>query len=167
LEKQFLKYAGIGLLLVLIGIAAIFYVQRGAHIELQGSMLKVRTLPIDAASSAVVIDFRFLNPANYPFIVRKVDVYLEDEQGTDVEGTSVADADVKRLFDYYPILGQKFNPSLLIRTKVAAHQAMDRMIAARFELPHRDLDARKRFKIRIEDVDGAISEIVEARSERR
>ena len=161
MEKQFVRYASIGLALVLAGVAAVFYIQRGAHIELQGTLLKVRTLPIDAASSAVVIDFRFLNPANYPFIVRKADVYLEDEQGTDVEGTSIAETDVNRLFEYYPILGQKFNKSLLIRTKVAAHQSMDRMLAVRFELPHQDLDARKRFKIRIEDVDGAISEITE------
>jgi hypothetical protein len=161
LKKQFLIYTAIGLVLVAIGIAFLFYIQRGAHIELKGAVLKVRTLPVDASSSIAVLDFRFVNPSNYPFIVRKVDVFMEDKEGTTVGSSPIADVDVKRLFEYYPILGQKYNDSLVIRTRVEPLQSMDRMVAARFEIPVGELDGREVFKIRVEDVDGAVSEIVE------
>lgn len=161
LKKQFLVYVGIGVVLVAIGVAAIFYVQRGAHIELKGSVLKVRVLPIDTSSSIAVVDFRFVNPANYPFVVRRVDASMEDQGGRIIEGAVISEVDAERLFQYYPVLGQKFNESLTIRTKVAPRQAMDRMIGVRFEVSEKDLDARKRLSIRIEDVDGAVSEVIE------
>ncbi len=37
------------------------------------------------------------------------------------------------------------------------------MIAARFEMPQARLDARKRIKIRIEDVDGPSGELIETK----
>jgi len=40
---------------------------------------------------------------------------------------------------------------------------LDRMIAARFEMPQARLDARKRIKIRIEDVDGPSGELIETK----
>jgi hypothetical protein len=73
----------------------------------------------------------------------------------------ISESDAVRLFQYYPVLGQKFNESLTIRTKVAPRLAMDRMIGARFELSDKELEGRKRLTIRIEDVDGAISDVVE------
>jgi hypothetical protein len=161
LKKQFLTYVGIGLVLVAIGVAVIFHIQRGAHIELRGSVLKVRTLPIDNAVAIAVIDFRFVNPADYPFIVRRVNVLMEDPAGRIIEGSVISESDAVRLFQYYPVLGQKFNESLTIRTKVAPRLAMDRMIGARFELSDKELEGRKRLTIRIEDVDGAISDVVE------
>jgi len=162
--KQFLIYAGVGLVLVTVGIVAIFYVQRGAQIQLKGRILKVRVLPVEPASTVAILDFRFANPADYEFFVRKVDVYLEDANGVNVEGSPISDVDATRLFEYYPILGQKFNESLLIRTRVKPGESLDRMVAARFELPLRDLETRKRFKVRVEDVDGAVSAIVEERA---
>jgi hypothetical protein len=38
---------------------------------------------------------------------------------------------------------------------------MDRMTGVRFEMPEKELEGRKKLTIRIEDVDGAISDIVE------
>jgi hypothetical protein len=124
-------------------------------------VLKVRTLPIDNASAIAVIDFRFVNPADYPFVVRRVNVSMEDPAGRVIEGSVISESDAVRLFQYYPVLGQKFNESLTIRTKVAPRQAMDRMIGVRFELSDKELEGRKRLTIRIEDVDGAISDVVE------
>jgi hypothetical protein len=161
LKKQFLIYVGIGLVLVAIGVAVVFHVQRGAHIELKGSVLKVRILPIDNTSAIAIIDFRFVNPADYPFVVRRVNASMEDPAGRVIEGFVISETDATRLFQYYPVLGQKFNESLLIRTKVAPRQAMDRMIGVRFEMADKELEGRKRLAIRIEDVDGAVSEVVE------
>jgi hypothetical protein len=161
LNKQFLSYVAIGLSLVVVAIAAIFYIQRGAHIELKGAILKVRTLAADERSSVAVIDFRFVNPADYPFIVRRVEVFMEDQEGRVLEGATVADVDAERLFEYFPLLGQKYNDSLVIRTRVEPRESMDRMVAVRFEIPEAGLEARNRLLVRVEDVDGAISEIVE------
>lgn len=142
-------------------VAAVFWVQRGAHLELEGSILKVRTLAVEQAGSIAVADFRFVNSSNYPFIVREVTVSLEDAGGRTFEGMVIAEGDARRLFEYYGVLGQKYNESLVMRTRIAAHQSMDRMIAARFEVSEKQLQQRKRLRIRVEDVDGAVSEIVE------
>jgi hypothetical protein len=152
---------GIGLAVVAIGIAGMFYLQRGSHVELKGSVLKVRTAALDETSSVAIIDFRFVNPSNYPFVVRTVDVTMEEKGGNVIKSEPVSETDAKRLFEYYPLLGQKFNDSLLMRDKIPARQAEDRMIAARFTLPVDKLEERKTFRIRIEDVDGPVSELVE------
>jgi hypothetical protein len=151
----------IGIVAVVVGILAIFYVQRGAHVELTGSVQKVRTLVLDENSSAALIDFRVLNPSDYPFIVRKADVMLVEKGGNTLDGMMIADVDTQRLFQYYPVLGQKYNESLVIRTKINPHQSLDRMLAVRFDVPEKQLQARQALRIRIEDVDGLVSEIVE------
>ena len=152
---------GIGLVLVAVAVAWILYIQRGAHIELRGSILKVRTAPLDENSSILIVDFRFANPADYAFIVRNVYVSIEDARGTAIEGAPVSEVDAKRLFQYYPLLGQKFNPSLLSRDRIPPHQTEDRMIAVRFEIPDPRLEARRKLTVRIEDVDGPVSELVQ------
>jgi len=159
--KKFLTPLGIGLGVVALGIAGMFYMQRGAHVELKGSVLKVRTAALDETSSVAVIDFRFVNPSNYPFVVRTVDVTMEEKNGKVVTSEPVSETDAKQLFQALPLLGQKFNDSLIMRDKIPAKQAEDRMIAARFPLPVDKLEERKRFRIRIEDVDGPVSELVE------
>jgi hypothetical protein len=116
---------------------------------------------MDDNSSVAILDFRFVNPSNYGFVVREVKVSLEDKQGRTLDGAVVSEMDAKRLFQYYPMLGQKYNETLLLRTKIGPRQAMDRMVAARFEIPEKLLQDRKQLRIRVEDVDGPVSEIVE------
>jgi hypothetical protein len=154
---------GAGLLAVAAGVGSVLWMQRGAHVELRGSVLKVRTHPMDEASSIAIIDFRFANPADYPFVVRSVEVSFEDAEGAKITGTTVSELDARRLFEYYPVLGQKFNDSLVLRTRIGARLTMDRMIVARFETPEAKLQARRKLTVRIEDVDGPVSELVENR----
>jgi hypothetical protein len=92
-----------------------------------------------------------------------VDVFVEDENGQVHEGAVISEADAKRLFEALPLLGQKYNESLLIRTRIRPRETMDRMVAARFELPEARLASRRRLWVRVEDVDGAVSEIAEAK----
>jgi len=162
-RKQLLPFVGIGIVVVAVVVAVVLYIQRGAHIELKGSIQKVRTLAMDDNSSVAILDFRFVNPSNYGFVVREVKVSLEDKQGRTLDGAVVSEMDAKRIFQYYPMLGQKYNETLLVRTKIGPRQAMDRMVAARFEIPEKLLQDRKQLRIRVEDVDGPVSEIVEAR----
>lgn len=162
MNKSFWAFLLVGVAAASALVGVLLYWNRGAHIELKGSIQKVRTLASDESSAVVIADFRFVNPADYPFVVRKVDVFLEDAAGQTLEGMVVSDIDAKRLFEYYPALGQKYNPSLVMNAKIAPHASLDRMIAAQFKIAETKAQARKSLCIRVEDVDGAVSEIVES-----
>lgn len=129
--------------------------------ELDGAVLKVRTAAIDENSSVALIDFRVTNLADYVWMVRSVNVALTDEKGYQVDGSTISDSDATRLFDYFPLLGQKFNSSLVMRSKIQPHETLDRMIGARFEIPEAQLLKRKSLWITVEEVDGGVSEIRE------
>ena len=161
--KKFTGPFGIGLVVIALGIAGVFYLQRGAHVELKGSVLKVRTASMDEASSVAVIDFRFVNPSDVPFVVRTVDVIMENKDGSSTKGFDVSEVDAKRLFQYYPLLGQKYNDSLVMRDKIMGRQSMDRMIATRFEDTEATIEGRKKLTVRIVDVDGPVAELQESK----
>jgi hypothetical protein len=158
---RFVLPLALGLAAAAAAVFGIFYVQRGAHVELKGSILKVRTHELDERSSIAVVDFRFVNPSDYPFIVRQVDVTAVDKSGKTLESLLVAEVDAKRLFEVYPTLGQKFNETLLMRERIGARESHDRMVAARFDMPVSELNARQQLVVRIEDVDGPVSELRE------
>lgn len=152
----------VGLAVVGLLVGGMLYLNRGSHVVLTGEVKKVRTHEADEKSSVAIIDFRFANPARYPLVVRSVDVILEGQAGSAPQvGAVVADMDAKRFLEAYPDLGPKFNDSLKVRDRIAAGTADDRMIAARFEVPVGELTRRKRFLIRVLDVDGAMSELAE------
>jgi hypothetical protein len=161
LSKQFMLTFGIGLLLIVFAVAVGFVLTRGSHLELKGAILKVRTMGIDDNSSLAVVDFRFANNSDVPFVVRTVDVSATGAGGASYTSSAVPEVDAKKIFEYYPILGQKYNASLIARDKIPGRTQQDRMIVARFEIPVATLDARTNLKIRIEDVDGPVSELVE------
>jgi len=161
MKDRFPMGFAIGVAVVAVLVGAVLYMQRGAHIEVTGRLLKVRTAPLDEHSAAAVVDFRAANPADYPFEVRSVTLILENAAGMQTEGTTVSASDTDRLFAGVPLLGQKYNAPLIVHDRLAPHQTMDRMAAARFEVPEADLEKRKRLIVRIEEVDGAVSEISE------
>lgn len=161
LSREVLKFAGFGLGFLIIATAVVLFLNRGSHVVLEGSVQKVRIQSLEERSSVVVIDFRFVNPSNYPFVVRTVDVAMIDHDGNRHEGIAIADVDAQRIFQYYPLLGPKYNRSLILRDRVEAKQSLDRMISARFDLPDSAVQLRKQLIIRVEDVDGTVSEIVE------
>jgi hypothetical protein len=153
----------VGLVAVVIVVAWILYMQRGAHIEPTGRILKTRTVAMDENSSVAVIDFRVANASDYTIIVREVTVTLEQPNGKTWDGAVVSEVDAQRLFQYYPVLGQKYNDTLKMHDRIKLHETIDRMIAVRFEVPQAQLDARKKLRMRIEDVDGPYGEITETR----
>ena len=106
----------------------------------------MRTAPLDENSSIAVIDFRIANPSNILFEVRTVTVEMEDNQGKSYLGQSVSEMDAKRLFEALPVLGPKFNPTLIMRDRIGSHGSADRMIAARFQAPLSLLDALQFFR---------------------
>ncbi|HWQ55795.1 MAG TPA: hypothetical protein VN442_19060 [Bryobacteraceae bacterium] len=160
-SKGLLIAFGAGLAAVVLMVLATFYIQRGAHIRLEGEIKKVRTAGMDEYSSVAVVDFRFANPADYPFVVRRVDVRIEDAQGNVYDGVPVSEVDAKRLFEFYKPLGQKFNDTLLMNDKIAPRTTQDRMIAARFAIPEQILQGRRSLTIQVEEVDGPMARISE------
>jgi len=163
LNQRFLTAFGVGLVVIAIAVAWILYMQRGSHIEPVGKILKVRTLAMDENSAVAVIDFRIQNTADFPIVVREVTVTLQEPNGTTDDGSSVAEMDAQRLFQYYPVLGQKYNDTLKMHDRIKPHETLDRMIAVRFEIPQARVDARKTLKLRVEDVDGPSGELIETR----
>jgi hypothetical protein len=161
MQKNFLIAFGIGLAIIALAVGGIFLMQRGDRIELPGKILKVRTAPLDENSSIAAIDFRIANPSDILFEVRSVTVEMEDSQGKSYEGDSVSDVDATRLFEALPVLGPKFNPTLRMRDRIGSHGSADRMIASRFQTPMAVLDGRRRFVVRIEEVDGKVFEYKE------
>jgi len=154
-------FVGIGLAVVLVAVVFIVFNQRGAHMELLGSILKVRTLALDDNSAAAIIDFRVRNPSDYPWVVRTVTVTMTDASGTVSEGSAISEVDATNLFQYFPALGQKFNPSMIDRTRIRGGQTMDRMLAIRFDVSQKVLDARKGLRIHIVELDGPEADLVE------
>jgi hypothetical protein len=161
MQKNFLVAFGIGLAIIALAVGGIFLMQRGDRIELPGKILKVRTAPLSDDSSIAAIDFRIANPSDILFEVRTVTVEMEDSQGKSYQGDPVSEVDAKRLFEALPVLGPKFNPTLIMRDRIGSHGSADRMIAARFQMPMAVLDGRKRFVVRIEEVDGKVFEYKE------
>ena len=161
MKHQFWVACGIGIACVGLVVAGVLFMQRGARVGLTGSVLKVRTAPLDDNSSVVVLDFRINNPGNVLFVVRGVTVVLEEKDGKQFDGQTVAEMDAKRLFEGLPLLGPKYTDTLVERDRVPGHTSQDRMIAARFNAPESRLEGRKRFLLRIEEVDGLVSEITE------
>jgi hypothetical protein len=161
MSKNFAIAFGVGIVCIVIAVAGILYMQRGAHLDLPGKILKARTAPLDEASAVAVLDFRIANPSDVPFVVRTVTVEMEDSAGNAYQGATISEIDAQRVFQSIPLLGQKYNDTLLMREKVAPHVSQDRMVAARFEAPESTLEKRKRFVVRIEEIDGKVFELPE------
>jgi hypothetical protein len=161
MSKNFLAAFAIGVGLIAVVVSGVLYMQRGARVGLTGNFLKVRTAPLDENSSVAIIDFRINNPSNVRFVVRHVTLVLDDPDGNKYDGRTVAETDAKRLFEVMPLLGEKFNETLLMNDTVQAHATADKMVAVRFDAPESRLEKRQRFILKIEDVDGPVTEIVE------
>lgn len=158
MNKRVLLFVLLGLVVVAGGLATVLYLSRGTHIQLKGNIQKVRTLPIEDKGSIAIIDFHLVNPADYAFVVKRVVVTLTAQDGEKLEGTNIAEIDARRLFEYYPSLGQKFNSTLLMKERIGPKETPDRMLAVRFEVPEAKIQMPKEIRVRIEDVDGAFSE---------
>ncbi len=162
MNKEILKMAGIGVAVVIVVVVAIWFGTLGSHIRLSGEIQRVRFLGMQDNSTIVIVDFRFVNPADFPFVVRDATVHLISSEGMSTKGTAIAAGDVQRLFDYYskvdPELGPAYNEVFKARDRVEPGERLDRMIAARFEMPKPAAAGHEKVKLRIEDVDGAITE---------
>jgi predicted short-subunit dehydrogenase-like oxidoreductase (DUF2520 family) len=151
----------IAVLIVGAVVGGILFSTRQNRVELTGSVLRVRSHAVDNENTIVLADIRVSNPSTQQFVVKEVQVLLEEHQGSPIPGDTFSETDAQRLFTYYPVLGKKYNPNLMIRQKINPGETMDRMISVRFSGSEDRVQKRKGLRIVVTDADGAKTEIVE------
>jgi hypothetical protein len=160
-NKQALVAGSIAVLLVVAAVGSILYSTRHNKVELSGTLLRVRTHVIDADNTVVLADIRITNPSTQQFVVEDVQVLLVPQTGEPIPGDMFSETDAQRLFTYYPVLGKKYNPNLMIRQKINPGQTIDRMISVRFPGGEERVQKRKGLQIIVRDIAGAKTEILE------
>ena len=159
MSKQFAIFFGVGVVVIAIAVALVLSSTKGSHLVLNGKVLKVRSGALGDDDSIAVLELRLENPSNVAFVVRQVEATLEKKDGAMAEGLVVSKGDLKQLFKYNRFLGDQYNDSLTIKDQIAPHTTVDRMVAARFEVKHQDLEASKSIHLSIQDMDGPLFEI--------
>ena len=135
---------------------------QGAHLRLEGKILKVRVLALpESAASIVIVDFRVTNPSDVPFVVNSVTLRLQPATGEATDGVTISKNDIENIFRYQKLLGPKYNDTLSLQDRIPPHKTADLMTGARFESPESGVNSRKSIRLRIEDVDGAAAEVTE------
>ena len=75
-------------------------------------------------------------------------MYLEPQSGEPhSRATHSPRPDAKALFTYYPVLGKKYNPNLMIRQKINPGETIDRMVSVRFPGAKNRFQKRKGLRI--------------------
>lgn len=160
MSKQLAIFFGVGVAVVALAVGFIFYGNRGNHLEIKAEILKIRTGAIDEHNSAAVLDFRLEDISDVPFVLRQLTITAEQPDGDKVPGNIISKSDFKQLLDFNKFLGRQFNPGLSIKDRIAPHQTVDRMAAARFDVPQATLDQTRQMRLWIQDMDGQEFETV-------
>ena len=160
MSKHFWIFLILGLAVTSGLVWLLLFSTQSAHLELTGSILKVRVLAMGKAS-LVVVDFRATNPSGVPFVLKTAEIRLDPRVGEPVVASTISKVDMDNVFKYQKLIGPKYNDALGMRDRIPAGQTLDRMVAARIELPESDVNRRKAIHLRLEDLDGAMSEIDE------
>ena len=162
MSKQFLILFGVGILLVGGAVFGILSSNKGSHLELKGKILKTRTGALSDQDSILVLDLRLENPSDVPFVVRQVEVTIDKADGVTAQSSIISKMDIHQVFQFNRFLGDQYNDSLSMKDKVSPHATIDRMVAARFDVPIKDLDGAKQLHLSIQDLDGPLFEISQA-----
>jgi len=155
MKDSFAKAFAIGLGVVVVAVAAIMFMQRGAHIDLPGTIM-VRTVGTSDDESLAVVNLHISNPSDYTFEVHNVTMTVETDHG-DVTREIVSKSDAKRLFESMPHNGPYYAP-LYTNAPIAPHTSGDYTVAASFSMPERMLKDRKRFVLKLVETNGTVVE---------
>ena len=163
MNKHSILIGAIALALVAAAVSSILLTTRKNRVELTGEVLKVRTHQIDPEHTIVLIDARIHNPSTQQFVVREVEVFVDEKDGRKTATDIFAETDIKRVVDYYKTLGTKDNPGLLRKDKINSGTSTDRTIAVSAPMTDQRFSERKALRLIVHDVDGKQTEIVETR----
>jgi hypothetical protein len=162
MTRQFWGFLAVGLAVMAIVVALIWSSTKSAHLDLDGKIIKVRSIPLGGDTALVVVDFRVTNPSGVPLVIREVSMKMERYgQEPTLDGLMVSKGDVDTLFKAHPLLGTKYNDVLGPPDTIPPGKTLDRMAEASFEAPEATVEVRKGVVLHIEDVDGAGFDIVE------
>jgi hypothetical protein len=161
MNSRLLALFGVGILMIGGAIFFIFSSTKGRHLELKGEILKIRTGALGDDDSIAVLDLRLENISDIPFMVRQVEVTV-DKDGGPVTGVNISKSDLKQLFQYNRFLGDQYNDSLTIHDTIPPRGKVDRMVATRFDIKNKDLEASKTIHVSIQDMDGPLFETSKA-----
>ena len=157
MNSNFAKALGFGVLAVAVIVGAIFFIQRGAHVDLQGEA-KVRTLSTSEHESMAIVDLHLINPASYPFVIRDITVTIESDAGNATSPVA-ARGDTERFFAATPQSGP-YHPAFYSKVSVPGGATVDYTALAGFSMPEKMLKDGKRFRVTVTEVDGKAFEFV-------
>jgi hypothetical protein len=162
MSKRFFILFGVGVVIIATAVFAILYSHKGNHLELTGKVLKIRTGALSEQDCIAVLDVRLQNPTDVPFEVRQVQVILTKQDGRTADAALIAKMDLHQVFQFNRFLGDQYNDSLSLKDVIPPHGTVDRMIAARFDVPNKDLEASKSILLSIQDMGGTLFEITQS-----
>lgn len=160
MSRQFWIFFGIGAVVVAIGASMTWETTKGAHLEVEGRILHVRTMPASPKATIVVVDFRVNDPSDVSFEVKNIEMKLEGVKD-EPTGAIISKYDLNNIFEYMKQIGPKFNDALSMGDIIRPRTNVDRMVAARFEVSESEVEARNDIRIKIEDMDRTTVEMVE------
>lgn len=163
MNKQGLAAGLIAVAAVAAVLGVILFSTRHNKVEVKGQVLKARSHQLSPDRTVVLMDVRLENPSTQQFMVKQVEVYVDGADGKPVQADIFSDIDGQRVIDYYPVLGKKYNPSLIQRDKIPAGKSADRTLLINVPISDTQFAARKRLRIVVHDADGPTSEIAEVR----
>lgn len=155
------NYVLIGLVLAAIGVAVIMLMNHGQRVQVDGSILKVRTISVDDNASIAVVDFRMKNPSDVLFQVKQLNVIVTKADGTDEEAITMTEMDLDRVLDFYKATGPRFNPTFKVRDRLRPGEQLDRTAAGSFQVAEKVLLDRRNLVLKIQDADGIVTQIAE------
>ena len=159
MDKTFGKIFGVGLAVVIVIVAFVFFAKRDDHLAPTGTVLKERTIDLNETTSLLLLDIRIVNDSNVTMSISNLAMSVDLKDGGTVDGHVLGKSDLMGTFGYFPLLGEKFNEALAVRDEIPPHSKVDRMISASFEVPLAQMDARKKVTLLVEDASGAKAEI--------
>jgi hypothetical protein len=159
MSKPFTVAFGIAIAVIALLVWQGFISTKGNHLEPSGKIGKVRAQKVDDNEMIVIVDFNLKNDADIPLVVRNVESRIDLADGSSVDGNLIAGADLANFFRNYKEIGEQYNAPLKARESLGGHQAVDRMVGLRFDVPEETLQKRKDIVLRIEDVTGPVLEL--------
>jgi hypothetical protein len=160
MREDFMGAFAIGLVAIAVAVGAILFMQRGAHVDLPGQLVRIRTVATSDNDALAFINLHITNPSDYAFMVRNVTVILEKKSGEQFPRDIIAHSDAQRLFDAMPEAGP-YHPPLYTEATIPPRTTADYTLAAQFSAPEPMLHDRKRFLVRIDGFNGKSFEFSE------
>jgi hypothetical protein len=155
MSKPFGIAFGAALAVIAVALWFGFATTKGNHLAPVGTIGKIRVQKVTDDVCFVVIDFNVKNDSDRDMVVHNVSVSIDRPEGS-IDGLGVSASALEDAFRSYPELGEKFNSVMKERDTVPAHQELDRMVAARFDIPIEKVLERRKLTLRVEDVTGPV-----------